>query len=79
MAITTTADLLDAEILAPIVQEKYQDAMVFTPLATIDRTLQGKPGDVLKEATWKQIGPAQAVAEGAKIPVQKGEQGLTFY
>ncbi len=77
MAITTTADLLDAEILAPIVQEKYQDAMVFTPLATIDRTLQGKPGDVLKEATWKQIGPAQAVAEGAKIPVQKGEQGFT--
>ena len=47
MAITTTADVLDAEILAPIVQEKYQDAMVFTPLATIDRTLQGKPGDVL--------------------------------
>ena len=43
MANTTTADLLDAEILAPIVQEKYQDAMVFTPLATIDRTLQGKP------------------------------------
>ena len=77
MANTTTADLLDAEILAPIVQEKYQDAMVFTPLATIDRTLQGKPGDVLKEATWKQIGPAQAVAEGAKIPVQKGEQGFT--
>lgn len=77
MATTTTADLLDAEILAPIVQEKYQDAMVFTPLAAVDRTLEGKPGDVLKQATWKQIAPAQAVAEGAKIPVQKGEQGFT--
>lgn len=76
MAITTTADLLDAEILAPIIQEKYQDAMVFTPLAAVDRTLEGKPGDVLKELTWKQIGPAQKVGEGETIPTDKGEQGF---
>ena len=42
MANTTTADLLDAEILAPIVQEKYQDAMVFTPLATATHQLTSK-------------------------------------
>lgn len=77
MALTTTADLLDAEILAPMIQNKYQDAMVFTPLAVVDRTLEGKPGDTLKQPTWKQIEAAQKINEGAKIPVSKGEQGFT--
>ncbi|MGN1284318.1 MAG: hypothetical protein ACI4TY_03355 [Candidatus Limosilactobacillus intestinavium] len=77
MAMTTTADLLDAEILAPIIQNKYEDAMVFMPLAAVDRTLEGKDGDILKQPVWKQIEAAQPVAEGAEIPVSKGEQGFT--
>lgn len=77
MAMTTTQDLINPEILAPIIQNKYQNAMMFMPLAAVDRTLEGNPGDTLKQPIWKQIPKAQAVAEGADIPVQKGEQGFT--
>lgn len=77
MAMTTTQDLIDPEILAPIIQNKYQNAMMFMPLAAVDRTLEGNPGDTLKQPIWKQIQKAQAVAEGTDIPVQKGEQGFT--
>lgn len=77
MPMTTTKDLIDPEILAPIIQNKYQNAMMFMPLAAVDRTLAGQPGDTLKQPIWKKIAGAQAVAEGADIPVQKGEQGFT--
>lgn len=77
MAMTTTQDLINPEILAPIIQNKYQDAMMFMPLAAVDRTLEGQPGDTLKQPIWKKIAAAQPVAEGADIPVQKGEQGFT--
>ena len=77
MAITTTADLLKAEILSPIVQNKYEQMMRFMPLAAVDRTLVGQPGDTLKVPTWKQIDPAVEVAEGADIPVTNAEQGYT--
>lgn len=78
MATTTTADLIAPEILAPIIQQKYQEAMVFTPLAVVDRTLEGKPGDTLKQPMWKPIDAAQEVAEGQAIPESKGEQGFTM-
>lgn len=78
MATTTTADLIAPEILAPIIQQKYQKAMVFTPLAAVDRTLVGQPGDTLKQPMWKQIEDAQEIGEGQAIPVSKGEQGFTM-
>ena len=64
MAITKKEDLFDPEVLAPMVQNTYQKAMVFMPLADIDRTLTGNPGDTLTVPTWGHIGEAQDVAEG---------------
>lgn len=75
MAITKRADLFDPEVLAPMVQNTYQKAMVFMPLADIDRTLEGKPGDILTVPTWGHIGEAEDVNEGEKIPVDKLGQG----
>ena len=75
MAITKKEDLFDPEVLAPMVQNTYQKAMVFMPLADIDRTLTGNPGDTLTVPTWGHIGEAQDVAEGEQIPVDKLGQG----
>lgn len=77
MPMTTTQDLINPEILAPIIQNKYQNAMMFMPLAAVDRTLEGQPGDTLKQPIWKKIAAAQPIAEGANIPTQKAEQGFT--
>lgn len=71
------ADLLNEAVLAPMVENTYQDAMVFMPLADIDRTLEGKPGDTLKVPTWKGKLTAQKVEEGQKIPTGKLGQGFT--
>lgn len=70
-------DILNEDVLAPMVENSYQDAMVFMPLADIDRTLEGKPGDTLKVPTWKGKLTAEKVEEGADIPLGKLEQGYT--
>lgn len=74
---TTTADLLDQEILGPMVQNNYQKNMVFMPLADVDRTLVGKEGDTIKVPMWTSKAKAQEVKEGADIPLSTLKQGYT--
>lgn len=62
-------DLLDPEVLAPIIDNTFAANMVFSPLADFDRTLEGKPGDTLTMPLWTHSGEAQVVAEGAQIPL----------
>lgn len=42
---TTTANLIIPEVIADYVETKLVDAIRLSPLARIDRTLQGNPGD----------------------------------
>lgn len=74
---TTTADLLDPEILGPMTQNNYQKAMAFLPLADIDRTLEGKEGDTITVPTWTSNAEAKEVKEGEKIPLSALKQGKT--
>ena len=74
---TTTSELLDPEILAPMVQNTTQSAMVFMPLADIDRTLESHEGDTLKVPTWTDKFEASEVKEGQAIPVSKMTQSYT--
>lgn len=71
------ADILNEAVLAPMVENTYQDAMVFMPLADVDRTLEGKDGDIIKVPTWKGNLTAEQVDEGADIPLGKLSQGYT--
>ena len=65
--VTKIANLIDPEVMADMLDEKLTDAIKFSPLAQIDRTLEGRPGDTVTLPKYAYIGDATDVAEGADI------------
>ena len=78
MAATSNATLLQdlfvPEVVADAIDKKLVDAIRFAPLAVIDTTLVGRPGDELTMASYEYIGDAEDVAEGTDIPIAKLSQ-----
>jgi len=74
MATTLTSNLIIPEVLASVVDGKLTDNMVFLPLASVDDTLVGKPGDTIKFPSFAYIGDAADVDENGQIvPVALAE------
>ena len=69
MVTTKTADLIVPEVMADMISAKIPNKLRFTPLAAIDTTLQGRPGNTITVPKWSYIGAAEDVAEGAAIPL----------
>ena len=69
MATTTLKDkhVIDPEVLGAFLDVKLVDAIKLSPLVTVDRTLQGRPGSTLTLPKYEYIKDAVDVAEGVAM------------
>ena len=78
---TTTGTYLSAlfnpQVVADLIQTKLTDNMVFSPLAMIDYTLQGRAGNTVTLPYYSYVGKASSVSEGYDIPVSKLTQSTS--
>ena len=70
---TKLANLIDPEVMAPMISAKVPKAIKATPFAKIDNTLVGQPGSTITVPKYEYIGDAEEVAEG----VEQGDAQLT--
>lgn len=61
---TKLSNLIDPEVMAPMISAKIESAIVATPFAKIDTTLVGKPGSTITVPKYQYIGDAEDLAEG---------------
>ena len=69
IGITTTAQVINPQVMADMVSAKLPKLIKFTPLAVIDTTLVGRPGDELTVPQWTYSGDATDITEGTAIPI----------
>lgn len=68
---TLLENLLDPQVVADYIDQKLIDAIRFSPLARVDYTLVGRPGDQVTLPYYTYVGAAENVNEGADIPIAK--------
>jgi len=61
---TKLTNLIDPEVMAPMISAKLPKAIVATPFAKIDTTLQGRPGSTITVPKYAFIGDAEDLGEG---------------
>ncbi len=71
MAKTVAADLVQPEVLADMIALEWPNRAKFLPLAIVDRTLEGQPGDTIQFPVWELINAAVELAETDLIVPQK--------
>lgn len=68
---TMLANLVNPQVMADMIDTKLVDLMRFAPLATVDTTLQGRPGSTISLPVYAYIGDATTVGEGNDIPINQ--------
>lgn len=69
--LTKMEALVDPEVLAPMVETNFGDALAFLDVMDVDRTLVGQPGTTVTIPQYGYIGKATVVAEGDAYPIKK--------
>ena len=68
---TMLTNLVNPQVMADLIDKKLVDLMRFAPLATIDNTLEGRPGSTIYLPSYSYIGDASTVSEGADIGISQ--------
>lgn len=76
---TKLAQLIDPEVMAPMISAKITNAIVATPFAKIDTTLVGEPGSTITVPKYAYIGDAEDLAEGVDATKTKLETSSEPY
>ena len=79
MAITKIEDLINPEVLAPMISAKIEKKIIVSKIAKVDNTLVGQPGNQVTVPQYKYIGDAEDVAEGVAMGTAKLETGSTVF
>lgn len=79
MAVTTMSNMIDPEVLKPMIEEKIAAQLKLTPYAKVDDTLVGVPGDTVTVPQWAYIGDAEDVAEGAEVDLTELTKSSTTF
>lgn len=66
---TKLAQLVNPQVMADVIEKKLTDLIKFAPLATMDYTLEGRPGNTITLPSFGYIGDAADVTEGADISI----------
>lgn len=67
MATTLLANMVNPQVMSDMIEQKYVNLMKFAPLATIDTTLKGLPGNTLTLPNFTYIGDAATLNENASL------------
>lgn len=67
MAVTKLENLVNPEVMAPMISATLPKKIKFSPIAKIDTTLQGVPGDSVTVPKYAYIGDAEDIAEGVAM------------
>lgn len=67
MAVTKLTNLVDPEVMADMISATLPKKIKFSPIARIDTTLVGQPGDTITVPKYAYIGDAEDVAEGVAM------------
>lgn len=76
---TKVENLIIPEVMADMISAKLPTKLMFKPLAVIDNTLVGVPGNKITVPRYKYIGDAEDVAEGVKMGTTKLETSSTEF
>ena len=67
MAITKLANLVNPEVMADMIEKKLVDYMKFSPLATIDNSLESTAGNTISLPSFSYIGNASTLGEAVAL------------
>lgn len=67
MAQTVLANLINPQVMADMISAELPNRIKFAPLARVDRTLAGQPGNTITVPKFAYIGDAADVAEGVAM------------
>lgn len=74
---TYLSNLFNPQVVADLINTKLTDNIVFAPLARIERTLEGRPGNTVTMPYYSYISAASSVSEGYDIPIRRLTQTTT--